>query len=97
MKITTGKSCDLAFGLAHLCFVCRIRRVWAPQEDEAIRVLVQRFGTKSWSVIADHIFTDYGVVGRSGKQCRERWHNHLGKAPNEKEIKTALILFYYEL
>ena len=33
--------------------------------------LVQQFGAKKWSVIASHL------KGRIGKQCRERWHNHL--------------------
>jgi hypothetical protein len=54
------------------------RRVWTPDEDEAIRQLVTKFGTKSWSAIAEHVVKDYGINGRTGKQCRERWHNHLG-------------------
>ena len=56
------------------------RRVWTTEEDEAIRTLVNRLGTKSWSVIAEHIFREYSISGRSGKQCRERWHNHLGRS-----------------
>jgi hypothetical protein len=63
------------------------RRVWSPDEDEAIRQLVARFGTKSWSLIAEHIIKDYGISGRSGKQCRERWHNHLDPSIN-KELWT---------
>jgi hypothetical protein len=54
------------------------RRVWTTEEDEAIRTLVTRYGTRSWSVIAEHIISDYNIMGRTGKQCRERWHNHLG-------------------
>ena len=54
------------------------RRVWTTEEDEAIRTLVTRYGTRSWSVIAEHIISDYNIIGRTGKQCRERWHNHLG-------------------
>ena len=54
------------------------RRVWTPDEDEAIKHLVAQFGTKSWSLIAEHIIKDFNIAGRSGKQCRERWHNHLG-------------------
>lgn len=53
--------------------------MWSKEEDDAIRTLVLRFGTKSWSLIAEHIVKDYGIHGRSGKQCRERWHNHLGE------------------
>ncbi|MGH0146307.1 UNVERIFIED_CONTAM: hypothetical protein FKN15_030053 [Acipenser sinensis] len=33
--------------------------------------LVLKYGPKRWSVIAKHL------KGRIGKQCRERWHNHL--------------------
>jgi len=32
---------------------------------------VAELGAKKWSVIAQHL------PGRIGKQCRERWHNHL--------------------
>lgn len=55
------------------------RRVWTPEEDEAIRQLVEKYGTKTWSVIAEQIVKEFGIDGRTGKQCRERWHNHLGK------------------
>mmetsp|Transcript_58255 Transcript_58255/g.161521 ORF Transcript_58255/g.161521 Transcript_58255/m.161521 type:complete len:175 (-) Transcript_58255:1819-2343(-) len=54
------------------------RRTWSTTEDDAIRQLVKKHGTRSWSVIADHIVSDFNITGRSGKQCRERWHNHLG-------------------
>ena len=63
------------------------RRIWTKDEDDAIRNLVEKFGTKSWSVISDHIISDYGITGRSGKQCRERWHNHLGNF-------TFLIIYF---
>lgn len=33
--------------------------------------LVQKYGTKKWSAIAKEL------PGRLGKQCRERWYNHL--------------------
>lgn len=54
------------------------RRVWAKEEDDAIRELVAKYGTKTWSVIAEQIVKEYNIEGRTGKQCRERWHNHLG-------------------
>lgn len=53
------------------------RRVWTAQEDDAIKQLVMKCGTRSWSVIAERILADCGIDGRTGKQCRERWHNHL--------------------
>jgi hypothetical protein len=66
-----------------------IRRVWTPEEDEAIRKLVEKYGTKTWSVIAEQIVKEFGIDGRTGKQCRERWHNHLGTFITE----VRLILF----
>ncbi|CAL8347629.1 unnamed protein product [Merluccius merluccius] len=36
--------------------------------------LVHKYGPKRWSVIAKHLHS------RIGKQCRERWHNHLNPA-----------------
>ena len=53
------------------------RRVWTAEEDNAIRQLVAKHGTKSWSVIAENLQKELSIAGRSGKQCRERWHNHL--------------------
>ncbi|MGH0133463.1 UNVERIFIED_CONTAM: hypothetical protein FKN15_069435 [Acipenser sinensis] len=38
---------------------------------EEVIELVYKYGPKRWSVIAKHLH------GRIGKQCRERWHNHL--------------------
>lgn len=67
--------------------MCTSRRVWTSDEDDAIKALVLRFGTKSWSIIAEHIVKDYNIPWRSGKQCRERWHNHLDPSIN-KEIWT---------
>lgn len=52
--------------------------MWAQEEDDAIRALVEKYGTKTWSVIAEQIVKEHAIEGRTGKQCRERWHNHLG-------------------
>ncbi|KAB2023009.1 hypothetical protein ES319_D07G252500v1 [Gossypium barbadense] len=48
-----------------------IKGQWTPQEDRVLMQLVTRHGTKKWSQIAKML------NGRVGKQCRERWHNHL--------------------
>ena len=47
------------------------RRVWSADEDVQIVALVSEHGTRAWSVIAAQLPT------RTGKQCRERWHNQL--------------------
>lgn len=61
------------------------RRVWTPEEDDAIRNLVMKYGTKTWSIIAEQIIKEYGILGRTGKQCRERWHNHLDPDINKEQ------------
>eukprot|EP01031_Cornospumella_fuschlensis_P042255 gene42255-51598_t len=58
------------------------RRAWTEAEDEAIQQMVAEFGTKSWAQIAERL-GQAGMLGRSGKQCRERWHNHLDPAINK--------------
>ena len=47
------------------------RRPWGPDEDEHLRQLVHIYGIKSWAQIATQLHN------RNGKQCRERWRNHL--------------------
>ncbi|XP_014274880.1 myb protein isoform X2 [Halyomorpha halys] len=56
-----------------------VKGPWTKEEDETVVSLVERFGPKKWTLIARHL------KGRIGKQCRERWHNHL----NPKIKKTA--------
>lgn len=48
-----------------------IKGPWTKEEDEKVAELVAKYGPKKWTVIAKHL------KGRIGKQCRERWHNHL--------------------
>jgi hypothetical protein len=48
-----------------------VKGPWTKDEDEKVVSLVKKFGAQKWSVIARYL------PGRIGKQCRERWHNHL--------------------
>ncbi|XP_056155740.1 myb-related protein A [Lampris incognitus] len=48
-----------------------VKGPWTKEEDQKVIDLVRKYGPKRWSVIAKHLH------GRIGKQCRERWHNHL--------------------
>jgi hypothetical protein len=50
---------------------------WTVEEDRKVVDLVQKHGAKKWSVIANYL------PGRIGKQCRERWHNHLNPSINK--------------
>ncbi|KAK7352446.1 hypothetical protein VNO80_17868 [Phaseolus coccineus] len=49
----------------------RIKGPWSPEEDEALRRLVQIYGPRNWSLISK------SIPGRSGKSCRLRWCNQL--------------------
>ncbi|KAL5207524.1 hypothetical protein ABZP36_031959 [Zizania latifolia] len=49
----------------------RIKGPWSPEEDEALRRLVERHGARTWTAIGR------GIPGRSGKSCRLRWCNQL--------------------
>ncbi|GMI69646.1 hypothetical protein HRI_000633900 [Hibiscus trionum] len=48
-----------------------VKGTWSKEEDDRIFELVGKQGKKKWSEIAKHL------PGRIGKQCRERWCNHL--------------------
>ncbi|XP_008335665.1 myb-related protein A-like isoform X2 [Cynoglossus semilaevis] len=52
----------------------QVKGPWTQDEDEKVVALVQKYGVKRWSLIAKHVHS------RNGKQCRERWHNHLNPA-----------------
>jgi hypothetical protein len=47
---------------------------WTTAEDNQLRQAVQSFGTNSWNQVA------LMVPSRNGKQCRERWLDHI--SPN---------------
>ena len=52
-------------------YLKRPKKIWTPEEDEILLAFIVRFGPARWSTISAH------MSGRQGKQCRERWHNHL--------------------
>ncbi|KAK5873052.1 hypothetical protein PBY51_013697 [Eleginops maclovinus] len=54
-----------------------VKGPWTKEEDEKVIELVNQYGNKQWATVAKHL------KGRLGKQCRERWHNHLN--PNVKK------------
>lgn len=59
------------------------RRPWTEEEDEAITFLVDSIGIRQWTVIAEKLRIEFSISGRTGKQCRERWHNHLDPGVNK--------------
>ncbi|KAF8380291.1 hypothetical protein HHK36_027773 [Tetracentron sinense] len=66
-----------------------VKGPWTKKEDELIIELVEKCGCKKWSVVAN------SLPGRIGKQCRERWINHLNPAIKKdawtKEEELTLI------
>ena len=64
---------------------------WTRQEDETIIAFVKNNGTKKWQKLCELL------PGRIGKQCRERWRNHLDPSinhdpwtPEEDQLLIAL-------
>jgi len=52
----------------------RPKNIWVAEEDKKLLELIEVYGPSHWSTIASF------MPGREGKQCRERWHNHLNPA-----------------
>ncbi|KAF7684765.1 Transcriptional activator Myb [Astathelohania contejeani] len=48
-----------------------VKGPWSQEEDKKLLSLIKIYSPKNWSFIAKKMGT------RLGKQCRERWHNHL--------------------
>ncbi|XP_068461693.1 transcription factor MYB98-like [Phaseolus vulgaris] len=58
-----------------------VKGQWTSDEDRLLIQLVDQYGVRKWSHIAQ------ALPGRIGKQCRERWHNHL-----RPDIKVSIYL-----
>jgi hypothetical protein len=55
------------------------RHTWSLEEDDILTRIVDERGPKNWNLVAKELniqlYEDVPV--RQGKQCRERWYNHL--------------------
>jgi hypothetical protein len=49
-----------------------VKGSWTREEDETITTFVNAHGDEDWAKLA------ILLEGRTGKQCRERYRNHLG-------------------
>ncbi|KAL7596069.1 hypothetical protein Lser_V15G30406 [Lactuca serriola] len=69
-----------------------VKGPWTKEEDDHIIKMVEAHGCMKWSVIAKDL------PGRIGKQCRERWHNHLDPAIKKeawsKEEESSLTYYH---
>jgi hypothetical protein len=71
-----------------------VKGPWTEEEDRTLIENVKKYGAQNWSQIAQNL------DGRIGKQCRERWHNHLN--PDIKKMKWTVeednkILEYHKI
>lgn len=60
------------------------RYLWKYEEDDLLKTLVNQNGLNNWTKIANEFNkNNIGNALRSGKQCRERWYNHLEQNINK--------------
>ena len=62
---------------------CLVKGKWTQEEDEMLSEQVTTLGSKSWAKVATRI------PGRVGKQCRERWLNHLSRGVRKGPFSEA--------
>ena len=53
------------------------KRTFSPSEDQILIRYIYQNGPKNWGMLANVL------PGRTPKQCRERWHNHLDPRINK--------------
>ena len=68
------------------------KRAWTPEEDALLTALVEQYGAGQWARLSEQL------PGRLGKQCRERWFNHVspcvvkdGWSPEEDALIVHLV------
>ena len=55
-----------------------IKRPWTEEQDQKLREAVAKHGARNWSSVSQMI------PSKNGKQCRERWINHIDPAINRE-------------
>jgi hypothetical protein len=49
----------------------RKNNCWREEEDKILIETISKLGVENWNMVAK------SLLNRNGKQCRERWLNHL--------------------
>ena len=52
----------------------RAGAMWTEDENDLLRELVQKYNRRKWVLVSQYF------KGKTGKQCRERWYNHLDES-----------------
>ncbi|OMJ70430.1 hypothetical protein SteCoe_31590 [Stentor coeruleus] len=60
-------------------------KLWALEEDLALRDIAEKFNSKNWKIIAKNVSEKIGTI-RTFKQCRDRWLNYLNKGINKSSF-----------
>jgi len=91
-EMSNGEGSDISEMEEHGFGAMDARSTWTVEEDSHLTHIVEEFGARNWTFIATQ------VEGRTGKQCRERWRNHLVPGlrkdpftPEEDEIILRMI------
>ena len=69
-------------------------KTWTPDQDKKLIAAVHSNGPQKWTALSSE------VDGRTGKQCRERWHNHLNPKINFDpwtESEDDMIMYMYQM
>jgi Myb-like DNA-binding domain len=76
----------------------KIRQTWLSYEDECLKELVSSNGAKNWIFLANSLNDKVhkGLPIRQGKQCRERWFNHLSPSLKKGKWTTSEELMILE-
>ncbi|EOB15032.1 Myb proto-oncogene protein [Nosema bombycis CQ1] len=68
-----------------------IKGPWTKEEDSKLIELIEKYAPRNWSFISKKMGT------RLGKQCRERWHNHLNPNITKKPFSIQEDMLIVEL
>ena len=61
----------------------RGKKIWTQEEDNILTELVEKYGTGNWTLLSS------SLSPRTGKQCRERWFNHLASNVKKGDWKDG--------
>ena len=88
------------FGQEETELTLESKQTWSIEEDVIICLLVKKIGTKKWNSISDQLKARIPHCTRNGKQCRERWHNHLDpciKKANWDQLEEEQFILTHKL